>query len=131
MPSRSERTPLGAASSRRDVLRALAAAASTLTMGGSLGGCASALLAQSPRYDAAELSTNPTLLVATTRKAVNGARARPWYGSERAKLSVGRARMTPPSEGRFSLGSVGLSDWQLEGIELAPQIGRASCRERV
>ncbi|HKA80117.1 MAG TPA: alpha/beta fold hydrolase [Xanthobacteraceae bacterium] len=123
MPSRSERTPLGAASSRRDVLRALAAAASTLTMGGSLGGCASALLAQSPRYDAAELSTNPTLLVATTRKAVNGARARPWYGSERAKLSVGRARMTPPSEGRFSLGSVGLSDWQLEGIELAPQIG--------
>jgi len=123
MLSRSERTPLGAASSRRDVLRALAAAASTLTMGGSLGGCASALLAQSPRYDAAELSTNPTLLVATTRKAVNGARARPWYGSERAKLSVGRARMTPPSEGRFSLGSVGLSDWQLEGIELAPQIG--------
>ncbi|MEO7012554.1 MAG: hypothetical protein ABI146_09550 [Nitrobacter sp.] len=54
-------------------------------------------------FDAAELSTNPTLLVATKRKPVNGARVRP-YGSERAaKLSVARAKLTPPSEGRFSL----------------------------
>jgi len=105
------------------VLRALAAAASTLTLGTPLGGCASSLLAQSPRYDAAELSVNPTLLVATTRKPANGARAAPWFGSERAKMTVARARLTPPSDGRFSLGAVGLSDWQLDGIEPAPRIG--------
>ena len=89
---------LRTAASRRAVLRALAAAASTAA----LGGCA-ALTATDARLDAAELSADPTLLVATTRKPVNGARAAPWFGPERAsRMSVARAKLTPPDEGRFS-----------------------------
>ena len=123
MLSRRDVKALNTAPSRRAVLRGLASAASALTLGAPLGGCASGLLSASPSPDAAELSTNPTLLVATTRKPVNGARERPWFGSERAKMSVARARVTPPSEGRFSLSAVGLGDWQLDAIEPAPQIG--------
>jgi esterase/lipase superfamily enzyme len=107
------------------VLRALATAACTLTLCASVGGCASDVLSSGgATFDAAELSTNPTLLVATTRKPVNGARVRPWYGSERAaRLSVARAKLIPPSEGRFSLNAVGLDDWRLDAIEPASQIG--------
>jgi esterase/lipase superfamily enzyme len=110
---------------RRTALRALATAACTLTLCASVGGCASDVLSSGgATFDAAELSTNPTLLVATTRKPVNGARARPWYGSERAaRLSVARAKLTPPSDGRFSLNAVGLDDWRLDAIEPASQIG--------
>jgi esterase/lipase superfamily enzyme len=106
--------------SRRAVLRALASAGSMLT----LGGCATALSSAGARFDAAELSSNPTLLVATTRKPLNGARAKPWFGPERAtKMTVARARLTPPDDGRFSLASIGLDDWRLDAIEPAPQIG--------
>jgi len=110
---------------RRAVLRALATAACTLTLCASVGGCASDVLSSGgSTFDAAELSTNPTLLVATTRKPVNGARVRPWYGSERAaRLSVARAKLTPPSDGRFSLNAVGLDDWRLDAIEPASEIG--------
>ena len=113
------------ASGPRRRLRALATAACTLTLCASVGGCASDVLSSGgATFDAAELSTNPTLLVATTRKPVNGARARPWYGSERAaRLSVARAKLTPPSDGRFSLNAVGLDDWRLDAIEPASQIG--------
>jgi esterase/lipase superfamily enzyme len=115
---------LGAGVSRRAVLRSLARAGSLLALGGSLGGCASALSQAGARFDPADLSGNPTLLVATTRKAVNGAREKPWFGPERAgKMTVARARLKPPDDGRFSLASVGLDDWRLEGIETAPQIG--------
>jgi esterase/lipase superfamily enzyme len=102
--------------SRRAVLRGLASTASVL----SLGGCASLYSATAVRFDAAELSANPVLLVATTRKPVNGARASPWFGSGRARLSVGRARLTPPNEGRFS---VGIRDWHFEAVEPVPQLG--------
>lgn len=110
---------------RRAVLRAFAGAACTLTLGASVGGCTSAALSSGgATFDAAELSTNPTLLVATTRKPVNGARAKPWYGSERAaRLNVARAKLTPPSGGRFSLNAVGLDDWRLDAIEPTSQIG--------
>jgi len=54
---------------------------------------------------------------------VNGARATPWYGTERApKMTVARARLTPPDDGRFSLASVGLADWKLDKIEPVGQI---------
>jgi esterase/lipase superfamily enzyme len=103
--------------SRRGVLRALASAASTLA----LGGCGSLVSATAVRFDAAELSANPVLLVATTRKAVNGASAKPWFGHERARLSIARARLTPPDQGRFSLRSVGLSHWRFDALEPVPQ----------
>src|SRR5207302_3481700 len=109
----------GTAASRRSVLRALTAAASALT----LGGCAS-LASTVVRFDASALSAKPSLLVATTRKPVDGARANPWFGPERASaLSVARAYLTPPDDGRFTLSSVGLTDWRLDRVEPLPQVG--------
>jgi esterase/lipase superfamily enzyme len=105
--------------SRRSVLRVLASTASVFA----LEGCAS-MAGTGARFDAAELTTKPTLLVATTRKAVNGARAKPWFGPDRAaKMSVARAKLTAPGDGRFSLASIGLDDWRLDAIETVPNIG--------
>jgi esterase/lipase superfamily enzyme len=105
--------------SRRGVLSGLSSTACVLT----LGGCAD-LTAPGARFDASGLALNPVLLVATTRKPVNGARARPWFGPERASaMSVARAKLAPPAEGRFSLTSVGLDDWRLDAIELVAQVG--------
>ena len=82
-----------------------------------IGGC-SALSSVGARLDTPQLKANPTLLVATTRKPIDGARAKPWFGTERAStLALARGKLVPPDEGRFSLSSVGLGDWQLEGIE--------------
>jgi esterase/lipase superfamily enzyme len=107
-----------AAASRRDVLRGLTSAASTLA----LGGCAG--MAAGPHFDASALVLNPTLLVATTRKQANGARAKPWFGPDRApKMTVARAKLTPPDDGRFSLAAVGLADWTLDKIEPVGQAG--------
>jgi esterase/lipase superfamily enzyme len=87
-----------------------------------LGGCSSLALT-GDRFDAAELTINPTLLVATTRKPVNGARSKPWFGTERAsRMTVARATLTPPEGGRFSLASVGLADWRLDSIATVPQV---------
>jgi len=105
--------------SRRSMLRVLASAASAFA----LEGCSS-LAGPGARIDAAELTTNPTLLVATTRKPVNGTRAKPWFGTERAaRMSIARAKLIAPSDGRFSLASIGLDDWRLEAIETVPRIG--------
>jgi len=41
-------------------------------------------------------------------------------------MTVARATLTPPDDGRFSLASVGLADWNLEKIEPVAQIGRHS-----
>jgi esterase/lipase superfamily enzyme len=101
------------------VLRGLASGASALA----LAGCAG-MAANAPRFDASDVSLRPTLLVATTRKPVNGAKSKPWYGPERAStMSVARARMIPPDDGRFSLASVGLVDWRVASVEPAPQVG--------
>jgi esterase/lipase superfamily enzyme len=103
----------GEAASRRAFLRGLASSAGTLA----LGGCAN-VAATGARLDESALSLNPTLLVATTRKPVNGGRAKPWFGPERASaMSIARAKLTPPDDGRFSLSSVGLRDWRLDAIE--------------
>jgi len=105
--------------SRRAMLRGLTSAASVLA----LGGCAS-LASTGARPDASDISGNPTVLVATNRKPVDGARAKPWYGGERAStLSIMHAKLTPPDDSRFSLAAVGLADWRLDAIEPVPQIG--------
>jgi hypothetical protein len=68
--------------------------------------------------DASSLSVDPTLLVATTRKRVNGGRAKPWFGPERASaMTIARAKLVPRDDGRLSLASVGLADWRLDGVE--------------
>src|SRR5712671_6721117 len=104
--------------SRRTAVRGLASAATALAIGGCAG-----MGANGPRFGASELATRPTLLVATTRKSVSGARAKPWFGTERARtITLARAAMTPPDDGRFSLSAVGLSDWSIASIEPVPQI---------
>jgi esterase/lipase superfamily enzyme len=99
--------------SRRALFGGFASFASMLA----LGGCAS-VDAAGPRFDASALSLDPTLLVATTRKPVNGGRAKPWFGPERSsKITIVRAKLVPPDDNRFSLAAVGLVDWRLEGVE--------------
>jgi esterase/lipase superfamily enzyme len=102
-----------AITSRRALLRGIVSSASVLA----LGGCAS-LGATGARYDAASLSVEPTLLVATTRKPVNGGRTKPWFGPERAtRMTVGRVKLVPPDESRFSLAAAGIGDWRLDAVE--------------
>jgi esterase/lipase superfamily enzyme len=107
------RTARGIAPSRRTVLWALTSAMVPAT----LAGCSS-LSAGGARFDASEISTNPAVLVATTRNKVSGAREKPWFGTERAATAtIARAQLTPPDDGRLSLSSIGLSDWRLDRIE--------------
>ncbi|MBB4396743.1 MULTISPECIES: alpha/beta hydrolase [unclassified Bradyrhizobium] len=88
-----------------------------------LGGCAG-LGATGARFDASSLSVDPTVLVTTTRKPVNGARAKPWFGPERATaMTVARAKLAAPDESRLSLASVGLGDWRLDRVEPVPDAG--------
>ncbi len=106
--------------SRRAVLNGLASALSALA----LGGCAG-LGASGARFDASSLSVDPTLLVTTTRNRVNGGRAKPWFGPERAaSMTIARAKLVPPDEGRLSLAAIGLGEWRLEEVE--PASGQAS-----
>ena len=99
--------------SRRAFLGALACFGGVLA----LGGCAD-LGATAPRFDASALSVDPTLLVATTRKPVNGGREKPWFGPERAStMIVARAKLVPPDDSRLSLAAVGLADWRIDGVE--------------
>jgi esterase/lipase superfamily enzyme len=99
--------------SRRVLLRGIVSSASVLA----LGGCAS-LAAPGARYDASSLTAEPTLLIATTRKPVNGGRTKPWFGPERAtRMTVARAKLVPPDESRFSLAAAGIGDWRLDGVE--------------
>jgi esterase/lipase superfamily enzyme len=101
--------------SRRALLRGLGSVTGALA----LGGCAS-VAATGERFDASSLTADSTLLVATTRKPVNGGRARPWFGSERAPtMTVARAKLVAPDDSRFSLAAAGLASWRLEGIEPA------------
>lgn len=82
-----------------------------------LGGCAG-LGATGAPFDASSLSIDPTLLVATTRKPVNGGRTKPWFGPERATtMTVARAKLGVPDDSRLSLASVGLGDWRLDRLE--------------
>jgi hypothetical protein len=104
--------------SRRAMLRGLTSAGCALAVGGCVG-----MAANGPRFDASAISERPMLLVATTRKPVNGARAKPWFGPERAStMNVARAKLVPPDDGRFSLASVGLVDWRVDSVEPLPQI---------
>jgi esterase/lipase superfamily enzyme len=105
---------------RRALLGGLARFSSMLA----LGGCAD-LGATAPRFDASSLSVDPTLLVATTRKPVNGGRAKPWFGPERASaMIVARAKLVPPGDSRLSLAGVGLADWRIDEVE--PMSGEVS-----
>jgi esterase/lipase superfamily enzyme len=107
--------------SRRAVLRALASASCVVAPALALGGCAGMASENGAPLDASSILASRSLLVATTRKAVKGAHARPWFGTERWAMTIARAQLTPPDSGRFSLASVGLSDWALDRVDLMGQ----------
>ena len=110
-----ESAPLRRSGGRRAALGLLLSFALPLIL--VLAGCASLASSVAP-FDASELSRNPTLIVATTRKPVAGARAKPWFGTERAPaMTLARAKLVPPDDGRFSLSAIGLGDWSLEAVE--------------
>ena len=111
--------------SRRAVLRGVTAAIPAAVSALALGGCAGVASLDGAAADVSDISANHALLVATTRKAVDGAQKSPWFGTERWALSVARAQLTPPDAGRFSLAAVGLSDWRLERIDLLGQSAAA------
>lgn len=99
--------------SRRALLRGIASTASVLALGGCTG-----MAATGTRYDASSLSSDSTLLVATTRKRVNGGRAKPWFGPERATaMTVARAKLAAPDDSRLSLAAVGMGSWRLDEVE--------------
>jgi len=86
----------------------------------SLGGCASVPTTSTVFPEASAIAERPMLLVATTRKPTNGARAKPWFGAERNPTMVtARAMLKPPETSTFSLASVGLSDWVIDRVEPA------------
>jgi esterase/lipase superfamily enzyme len=112
--------------SRRALLRGLGAAGCA----SALSGCAG-MAAPGEIFDASDIAVNATVLVATNRKPVRGAQAKPWFGTERASaITFARAKLTPPDGGRFSLASVGLADWQLNEVEAVAQFGELFPPER-
>jgi esterase/lipase superfamily enzyme len=113
-----EKTVLKTELSRRGVLRAGAVAACAAA----LPGCAN-VIAGGTKYDASDLAADPTLLVATNRKPIGGAREEPWFGAERGALSTARVILTPPDDGRFSLASVGLDHWRIARVERLADVG--------
>ena len=109
--------------SRRALLRGLTSSAAVIA----LGGCASLALT-GDRFDAAEIKVNPTLLVATTRKPVNGARSKPWFGTERAsRMTAARAALTPP-ERREVLARLGWARRLAPRCDRDGSAGRGSVR---
>jgi esterase/lipase superfamily enzyme len=113
-----EKTLFKTAMSRRAVLRAGAA----VVCAAALPSCAN-VIAGGAKYDASDLAANPTLLVATTRKPVGGARAEPWFGTDRGALSAARVKLAPPDDGRFSLASIGLDNWRIDAVERLADVG--------
>jgi esterase/lipase superfamily enzyme len=52
---------------------------------------------------------------------VAGARAKPWYGTERGALSLAQAKLKPPND---AFSTIGLGDWAIERVEpMRGQVG--------
>jgi esterase/lipase superfamily enzyme len=64
------------------------------------------------------IAAEPTLTAVTTRNAVKGARAKPWFGAQRANPSNVRVHLSAPSDGTFA--AVGLGDWSIKSVEPVP-----------
>jgi len=110
--------PGGAVLSRRSAVRGLTSAATALT----LAGCAT-LLPIPPGADPQAGAAQPlTVLVATTRRPVGGAHARPWFGPERTRgntVTLARARLRP-RDGDLPVS--GVADFTVISVEPAPQL---------
>ena len=89
-----------------------------------VGGCSTspggltAFAAATPDAPAG-IAAEPAVIAVTTRNAVNGARSKPWFGTQRAnQASNVRIEMSPPADGALS--AVGLSDWRIRKVEAIP-----------
>ncbi len=68
---------------------------------------------------AAGITANPTLTAVTTRSAVKGAKAKPWFGTQRANQpSNVRIQLSSPNDGAFS--AIGIGDWSIKTVESVP-----------
>jgi esterase/lipase superfamily enzyme len=115
--------------SRRALLRAFGVSGGALT----LAGCASLGASETAQFYSSRIAANPTVLAATTRKSVNGGRAKPWYGADRGALSIARVRLTPPNTEGFSFASIGQGEWAIKQVEpIRGQLGEliAEAQER-
>ena len=89
-----------------------------------LGGCATSpdglsAFASAAPAPSSGITASPSVVAVTTRNAVNGARSKPWFGSQRAnQASNVRIEMSPPADGAFS--AVGLSDWSIKRVRAIP-----------
>jgi len=78
-----------------------------------------AVAAPPAQVETPELRRNSTLFVATTRKPMGDARARPWFGTGRGRLVLARAVVYPPSTGGdLSVGVVTGGNWRIGALEL-------------
>ena len=93
-------------------------------------GCSTASGGLGQAADVSGMAVQPALTVVTTRSPVRDARAKPWFGQERARhASVARVRFASPYEGGpFSLAAVGLGAWRIDSVESMPQGLRAAAR---
>src|SRR3954451_11131179 len=98
--------------SRRAFLRALGVSGGALT----LGGCASLVASETAQFYSPRITANPTVPAATTRKSINGGRAKPWYGADRGALSIARVRLTPPNTEGFSFAAMGQGEWAIKQV---------------
>ena len=113
--------PRDAGSPMRAVPRLRALLASLLLVG-AIAGCAGIAGDRLLPSDVSSVAQDPRVTVFTTRTAVKGASARPWFGTERAKKpSVAQVKLASPHDTRaFSLASVGLGDWGIASVEMLP-----------
>ncbi|MFZ5691428.1 MAG: alpha/beta hydrolase [Pseudomonadota bacterium] len=82
-------------------------------------GGVSAFAATGAQAGKSGIAAEPVLIALTTRNAVKGASARPWFGSQRANQpSNVRVHLSAPSEGAFA--AVGLGDWSIKSVEPIP-----------
>lgn len=85
-------------------------------------GCAGASAISPIASDLSSVAAEPRVTVFTTRNVVKQAKARPWFGTERARQpTVAQVNLSSPYDQRaFSLAAVGLGDWSIGSVELLP-----------
>ena len=105
---------------------ALLAGCAALSDSSTLTG-ASAVAVQADAPPQSDIPGAQVISVVTTRKAVDGARTAPWFGSERAsQMSIAEVHMlSPKAPGRF-LAATGLLDWKIERVDKVPNLSIAS-----
>jgi esterase/lipase superfamily enzyme len=94
--------------------------AGLLVVAAACAGCAGSADERALSADASSIAGEPRLTVFTTRNAVKGAKASPWFGTERARqASVAEVQFASPYDGRgFSLALAG--DWSIKSLQLLP-----------